>query len=185
MEELLKVGVVDVGEDPEELAVEVLASEDVVFGKVVGACGERGWVIEKMLGPGEDEVDVDGCGELDWLAVGIYPCIVEPAGTGNVGGCLIRGGGWSACGCATSERASWPLTWDLRPSSDTYQACRMLIRRRRTSSSCCKSRTLGRRHESALARPHQYNMPRKRAEDALLHATHSRSSTPLGSRTSL
>ena len=80
MEELLKVRVVDVGEDSEQLAVQVLASEDVVFGKVVGSCGERGRVIEKVLPPSENKVDVDRRGQFDWFAVGIYPCIVKPAG---------------------------------------------------------------------------------------------------------
>lgn len=59
MEELLKVRVVDVREDPEELAVQVLAREDVVFGKVVDPHRERGRVIEQVLSPGEDKVDVD------------------------------------------------------------------------------------------------------------------------------
>lgn len=81
MEELLKVRVVDVREDPEQLAVQVLTSENVVFGKIVGSCGKRGWIIEKVLTPSENKVDVDRCGKFNWLAVGIYPCIVKPAGT--------------------------------------------------------------------------------------------------------
>lgn len=94
--------VVDVGEDPEQLAVQVLASEDVVFGKVVGSCGERGRIIEKVLPPSEDKVDVDRCGQLDWFAVGVYPCIVEPAGTGNAG-CLV-----SARRKGSELRRVWP-----------------------------------------------------------------------------
>lgn len=59
MEELLKVRVVDVGTDPEQLAVQVLASQDIVFGKVMGACGERDLVTEEVLSPSENKVDVD------------------------------------------------------------------------------------------------------------------------------
>jgi len=81
VEEVLKVSVVDVRKDPEQLAIQVLASENVVFGKFVSSCGERGRIIEQVLPPSEDKVDVDRCGEFDWLAIGIYPCIVEPAGT--------------------------------------------------------------------------------------------------------
>jgi hypothetical protein len=81
VEELLKVRMVDVREDPEHLAIQVLASDNVVFGEVVGSCGERGRIIEQVLAPSEDKVDVDRCGEFNWLAVGIYPCIVEAAGT--------------------------------------------------------------------------------------------------------
>jgi len=75
------VRVIDVREDPEQLAVQVLASDDIVFGKVVGSCGERGRIIEEVLSPSENKVDVDRRGEFDWFAVGIYPCIVKPAGT--------------------------------------------------------------------------------------------------------
>jgi len=75
------VRVVDVCEDPEQLAIQVLASENVVFRKVVRPCGERGWIIEKVLSPSENKVDVDRCSKLNWLAIGIYPRVVEPAGT--------------------------------------------------------------------------------------------------------
>lgn len=73
--------VVDVCEDSKQLAIQMLASENVVFGKVVGSCGKRGWIIEKVLSPSENKVDVDRCSKLNWLAIGIYPCIVKPVGT--------------------------------------------------------------------------------------------------------
>jgi len=75
---LLKVCVVDMREDPEQLAVQVLTSENVVVGEIVGSGGERGWIVEKVLTPSENKVDVDRCGKFNWLAVGIYPCIVKP-----------------------------------------------------------------------------------------------------------
>lgn len=76
--------VVDMCEDPEQLTVQVLTSESVVFGKIVGSRREGGWIIEKVLSPSEDKVDVDRCRKLNWLAVGIYPCIVKPVRDRNV-----------------------------------------------------------------------------------------------------
>jgi len=55
VEELLKVCVVDMREDPEQLAVQVLTSENVVVGEIVGSGGERGWIVEKVLTPSEKQ----------------------------------------------------------------------------------------------------------------------------------
>jgi hypothetical protein len=83
VEELFKVRVVDVGEDPEQLAIQVPTRESVVFGKVVGSCREGGRIVEEVLSPREDKVDVDRCRQFDWFAVGVYPSIVESARTGT------------------------------------------------------------------------------------------------------
>jgi len=111
------VRVVDVCEDPEQLAIQVLASENVVFRKVVGPCWERGWIIEKVLSPSENKVDVDRCSKFNWLAIGIYPCVVEPAGTETFDSLV------SACAAARGSS----LTEGLQPSLDTAQAYRVLI----------------------------------------------------------
>ena len=58
---MLKVRMVDMGEDPEQLAIQVLTSEGIVFRKIVGPCWERGRVIEEVLCPSEDKVDIDRC----------------------------------------------------------------------------------------------------------------------------
>ena len=81
---MFKVRVVDMCENPEQLTVQVPTSEGVVLRKIVGARGEGGWIIEKVLCPSENKVDVDRCRKLNWLAVGIYPCIVKPARDRNV-----------------------------------------------------------------------------------------------------
>jgi hypothetical protein len=49
-------------------------------GLLTGFCWEHGFIIEKVLDPCHDIVDVRGCGKMDTFAILIDPCVVETAG---------------------------------------------------------------------------------------------------------
>lgn len=103
MENLVEMGVVNVREDAEQLAVDVLygrwerrgkvvtytrailISESVVHKLLTGIvvtcfCWEGGLVAEQVLHPSHDIVDILGSWKMNAFAVLIYPAIIQPLG---------------------------------------------------------------------------------------------------------
>lgn len=97
MEDLRVVGVIYVCKDTEELAVDVFDGRGEGLGKVVSCdapgkisltlnwssssltrfCGEDVLVVEQVLDPGHDVINIGGCSEVDTLSILVYPCVIK------------------------------------------------------------------------------------------------------------
>lgn len=119
----------------------MLGSRCEVLGeRTTGVGGEDGLVLEEVLHPGEDVVDVDWRGEFDLFSVGVYPCVVEAEG--DIAHMIYR----RSVGKKRAPRYRMgELTFCLLPSSDTTRQCRTPTARHRTYSDYCRTQRL--RHQ--------------------------------------
>lgn len=81
VQEMSIVGVIDVCEDAQELSVNVLCGSREGLGERSAAVGrENVLVVQQVLNPREDIVDVCRGGKFDLLSIRVDPRVFEPAG---------------------------------------------------------------------------------------------------------